>query len=244
MPTIKKRVTNRRKHQPEEEIRSILHTVSEYITEYKKLSIIAAVVILTVVVALSAYAVIQSSKDSKAAQLLPAAHELYSPTGGMQPDYQKALERYQDIAKNYSGTMNGAVAQYYAGNCLANLGRSEEALKEYRTFINEYSGKKFLLGLVNQRMGLVYVSLGKQAEAVKAFGQAESLLGPGLSTMELAKLYERAGNPAESQKKYKEIAEKLPSTMWAMEARTKLPPPNLTAPPAPAATAAQGGVSK
>ena len=242
MPTIKKRVTGKKKQQPEEEIRSAFHAVTQYIERYKKQAGIAVAVALMIVIAYAAYALVQSSRDKTAAQLLPAARELYSPAGAMQPDYQKALAQYQEIANKYPGAMSGAIAQYYIGNCLANLGRTEEALKEYRKFIDEHSGNKFLLGLVHQRMGYLYGSLDNQTEAVKSFALAESLLGTGLATMELAKLYELSGNPAESQKKYKEITEKLPATTWAMEARTKLPPPNLTPPPTPAVV--KGGEKK
>ena len=38
------------------------------------------------------------------------------------------------------------------------------------------------------------------------------LIGPGIATLELARLYEAAGNSAEAQKKYKVIADKLAGT--------------------------------
>jgi tetratricopeptide (TPR) repeat protein len=117
--------------------------------------------------------------------------------------------------------MSAAIAQYYIGNCLEKLGQTDEAIKEYQTFVNTYSGRKFLLGLVYQRMGYAYVLLGKQAEAIKSFEQSDALDGPGVATIELARLYEASGNIPESQKKYKLIQEKLGGSSWSIEAMGK-----------------------
>ena len=114
-----------------------------------------------------------------------------------------------------------AISQYYAGNCLANLGQTDEALKEYQLFVKNYSDKKFLLALVYQRMGYAYSMLGKQAEAIKAFEQSDALGSPGVATIELARLYESTGNIPESQKKYKIVQEKLGGSTWSVEAMGK-----------------------
>ena len=112
-----------------------------------------------------------------------------------------------------------------------NLGRTDEALMAYQAFAKKYSGDKFLLGLVYQRLGYAYEAVGRRDDAVKAFEQSESLIGPGVSTVELARLYEAAGNIAEAQKKYKQIADKLAGTTWAMEAMGKVQ--KITPPPMP-----------
>jgi len=92
--------------------------------------------------------------------------------------------------------------------------------------------------MVYQRLGYLYLVRGNREEAVKAFLRAESVGGAGLATAELAGIYERAGNTEEAQKKYKELSEKLPATTLALEAKLKLPPPDLKAPlSAPAGTA-------
>ncbi len=84
---------------------------------------------------------------------------------------------------------------------------------------------KDLVGLAYQRMGYVYSALGKQSEAIASFEKAEAVLGPGIATVELAKLYERAGNTAEAQKKNKVIAEKLGGTTFAPEVQGAAAPP-------------------
>jgi tetratricopeptide (TPR) repeat protein len=222
MPTIKKKGYAAKK-QPEQQFLTVTHHVSEFLTTYSKhiLAVLAAVV--AVLVLAVGYAVWRSHQEQKAAPLVAEAYDYYTPSGGSPADYEKALTLFRDIQKNYSRTMSGAIAQYYVGNCLANLGRADESLKEYETFVKTYSGEKFLLGLVYQRLGYVYIGLARQADAIKAFEQAEAVIGPGASTIELARLYEAAGNIPEAQKKYKLVQEKLGGTTWSMEAMAKAP---------------------
>ena len=225
MPKIKKKA--KALMQPEDEIKSIAHHLSEYYQVYQKqFNVAIAAIVLALAVTLI-YSFVRASNEKNASQMLSAAYDVSNPGGGAPANYPLALQRYQDIVKQYGGTLNGAIAQFYLANTYVQMGQPEAALKEYDVFINKYSNEKFLLGLVYQRMGYVYLALGKQDEAVKAFGQAEAVTGTGPATLELARLYERAGKSQEALNRYKNISENLPSSAWAMEARKKLPPPNL-----------------
>ncbi len=64
--------------------------------------------------------------------------------------------------------------------------------------------------------------LGKQTEAIKAFEQSEAVGGPGVATIELARLYEASGNTSEALKQYKLAQEKLGGTSWGVEAMGKV----------------------
>lgn len=221
MPTIKKRAVSA-KSQPEQEILSIANTISSFVSSYKKQFTIALSSLGVLLAIIAGSWLMKNLNEQKAAPLVAAAYEYYSPAAGANADYGKAVALFKDVQKKYPGTMSGAIAQYYVGNCLVNLDRPEEAIKEYQSFVTKYSGDKLLLGLVYQRMGSVYYVLGKQADAVKSFEQSESLMGPGPATMELAKLYEASGNNLEAQKKYRTIAENLPGTTWGVEATSKV----------------------
>ncbi len=234
MPTIKKRGNAAKKRQPEQEIRTLAHNASEFMAAHRKNFTIVVAAFAAVLIIVAGLRFMRSMQEQKATPLVASAYSYYSPVQGTGADFVKALDLFRSVRKQYPSTRNGAIAQYYIGNCLANLGRNDEALTEYQAFVAKYAGDKFLLGLVYERMGYVYSTLGKQAEAVKAFEQSESLIGPGAATMELARLYEAAGNAAESQKKYKLITDKLAGTAWAMEAMgkvQKIAPLQMPAPP-------------
>jgi tetratricopeptide (TPR) repeat protein len=218
MLTIKKKVRVSKQTQ-EQEIATIMHKVTTVLSGYRQQVVIAISILVALLVIAGGYSIMRSADERKAGALFSTAYESYSPSGSQ--DYRKALELFRGIQKKYSGTLSAAVAQYYIGNCLANLGQADEALKEYQVFVNIYSDRKFLLGLVYQRMGYVFRMLGKQTEAIKAFEQADALGAPGVATVELARLYEAAGNIPESQKKYKIVQEKLGGSVWSIEAMGK-----------------------
>ena len=222
MPVIKKRSKQSRNYSATE-IKGLTHELSEFLAPYKKRIMSVLLFLVAAAVLTGSYLFLQYSWDKKASPLLNEAYEYYSPASGVPADYAKALELYRTIQKDYSSTFSGAVAQFYVANSLSNMGDHENAVKEYEYFTKKYSGKKFLLTMVWQRMGYTYLALGKQEEAVKAFQQAEAVQGPGLATLELAKMFERTGKKEEALKKYSLIAEKLAGTPWAFEAVSKIP---------------------
>jgi tetratricopeptide (TPR) repeat protein len=221
MPTIKKRGGAAKKQQ-EQKISTLAHEVQHFIAGYRKHFQIAAVFIAVVIVLVAGFSIRRSVLEKHAAPLVAAAYEVYSSSTGTNATYGKALDLFREAQKKYPGTVSGAIAQYYIGNCLFNLGRTDEALKEYEVFVNRYSGHKLLLGLVYQRIGYSDLALGKQVDARKAFEQAEALTGPGVATVELAKLYEAAGNMPEAEQKYKVVLEKMNGTSWAADAMGKV----------------------
>ncbi len=214
MHMIKKKGSAASRH-AEPQLMTIANRAFDLVTLHQKNIAIAAVVLAAAVVIAAGYTLFQSSNDKKASALLAAAQGLYQEQAGAAPDYAKALEQYRDVQKKYPRTMSGAIAQFYIGNSLVHLNQPNEALKEYETLVKKYSGEKDLVGLAYQRMGYVYNSLGKQSEAIASFEKAEATLGPGIATMELAKLYELAGNTDEAMEKNKVIAEKLRGTAFA-----------------------------
>ncbi len=221
MPTIKKRGSASPK-QPEQEILTLAHTISAFMAKYRKQFVTALSVFAVVIVLAAGYAFMRFHQESNAAPLVATAYEYYNPSNGSAGDYNKALALFREAQDKYAGTKSAAIAQYYVGNSLVNLGQPDEALKAYQLFIKDYSGNKFLLGLVYQRMGYVYQGLGRQDDARKAFEQSEALTGPGAATVELAHLADAAGNGPEAEKRYTTILEKLSGTNWSLEAMNKV----------------------
>lgn len=220
-----------------EEIKSIAHHVSDTYHAYQKQFNTGLLIGVVVIAAVFVYSMIKAGQEKSAGVLLETAYATFTGSGSSGPNYDKALLGFQEVVKQYKSTVNGAIAQFYIGNTLQQMGKTEDALKAYQEYAQRYSGEKFVLGLVYQRMGYAYASLGKEEDSVKAFRQAETISGTGVATLELARIYEQSGKMKEAMDKYKELAEKIPATTWAMAARSKLPPPDISAPKsAPAAT--------
>ena len=229
MAKIKKKIT-KNMLSPQDEIKGITHTVSDYYQAYRQQANVVLTLVALVLIAVTVYSLVQAGNEKKSGQLFAAAYDAYDPGGGAPPNYPLALQRFQEVVKQYGGTTNSAIAEMYIGNTYASMGQPDTALKEYEAFTKKHAGETFLLGMVYQRMGYAYLAVGKGDEAVKAFSKAETLVGTGTATLELARFYDRSGNSLEAQKKYKAISDDLPSSAWASEARAKLPPPDLGQP--------------
>jgi tetratricopeptide (TPR) repeat protein len=212
---------------PEEELRDLTGSATDFYQSYRQPINVAVTLIALVLIVAGVYAFIQEGNESKAGQLITTAYDAYAPAGGVAANYPLALQRFQEVAKQFGGTTTGAIADLYVGNTYFAMGQTEAALKEYEAFTKKHSGKTFLLGIAYQRLGYAYLAAGKRDEAVKAFEKAEAMTGTGAATLELARLYDGSGKIPESMNKYKAISTDLPSTAWASEARTKVPPPDL-----------------
>ncbi len=221
MPMIKKKGYATAKN-PEQEILTFAHTLSDFLAKYRTQFLTALSVAAGIIVITAVYSLMKAQQEQKAAPVIATAYEYYNPSDGGSSDYGKALALFREAQSKYSGTKSAAIAQYYIGNCLVNLGQPDDALKAYEFFAKNYSGNKFLLGLVYQRMGYVYLSLGRQDDARKSFEQSESLAGPGAATVELARLAEAAGNGPDAERRYRTVLEKLAGTSWAIDAMGKV----------------------
>ena len=113
------------------------------------------------------------------------------------------------------------LAQYYVGNTLMDMGSLDDALKEYLAFTRANGGTRCCSGWYTSGW-VICTTQGKQQEAIKSFEQSEVLNGAGVASLELARLYEAAGNEPEAQKKYKVVSEKLAGTPLGMEAAGKV----------------------
>ncbi len=210
----------------EPEFEGMLHTVSMYYERYRQIILITVTAVLVLLVAYGGYSLYQSGNEGKASAMLSRA---YSSYGASAPDYGKALEMFREIQKSYPSTLSGAIAQYYIGNCLMGMGNAREAVEAYQSFVKRYSSKKELLGLVYQRMGYASALIGDDKQALASFENSEKLLGPGISTIETARLYEKLGQTEEAQKKYQLAAEKLAGTALSEEAKKDIKTPAGTA---------------
>ena len=236
MPTIKKR-GNADTRQQEQEIVTLAHKVNTYIENYRQPLAIILAAVAVIVVVWGGYSFFRSQKERKASPLVAAAYEFYKPPIGTPPDYGKAIALFREVNAKYPGTTNGAIALFYAANCLADTGKTDDAVKTYQEFTKEYGRETFLLGLVYQRLGYAYIQMGKAEDSKKAFEQAETLLGPGAATVELARLYQVTGNQLESEKRLKTVVDKLAGTSWAMDALARVQKAQQTPLPAREGTA-------
>lgn len=142
-----------------------------------------------------------------------------------EPDYQKALERYQEIVEKYPRSPSAIPAQYYIGNSYFGLKNYDEAAKAYRKFIEKYPGNRDLTALVYERLGYTALMQGKTQDALDAFKKIVQMKGTNnqdQALFEIGRLYEKMGQQNEAIEQYKTIVKDYTKSPFAIEARVRI----------------------
>ena len=142
-----------------------------------------------------------------------------------EPDYQKALERYQEIVTNYSWSPSAMLAQYYIGNSYFELKNYDEAAKAYRKFIEKYQGNQDITALVYERLGYTVLMQGRTQEALDVFKKIVEMKGvknQDQALFEIGRLYEKMGQQNEAIEQYKTITKNYVKSPLAIEARVRI----------------------
>ena len=170
----------------------------------KPLLIALAAIIIIVGGGLLYHNFVTIPQEDKASTALAKGQEYFS-----QGDWKKALDGdgaafagFVSIAKQYSGTKAGNLANFYAGISCYNSGNVKDALK----YLKEYStaGDAMIEAEAIGAIGDCYATLGQKDEAVNQFKKAaEKADNNSLSPVYLVK----AGEVLESQNKFDEAVE-------------------------------------
>lgn len=143
----------------------------------------------------------------------------------VEPDYQKALERYQEIIANYPRSPSAMLAQYYVGNCYFEIKNYDEAAQAYRKFIEKYHVNRDLTALVYERLGYTTLMQGRTQEALDAFKKIVEMKGvknQDQALFEIGRLYEKMGQQNEAIEQYKTITKNYVNSPFAIEARVRI----------------------
>lgn len=137
-----------------------------------------------------------------------------------QDSFAKALENpgggydgFLDIIDNYGGTKAANLSKYYAGISYLRLGRYDAAI----SYLKDFNASGDVLPIMkNGALGDAYAELGEFDQALgfykKAATEKENDFLTPYYLDKLAKLHERQGNFAESQKYFKEIKDNYPNS--------------------------------
>ncbi|MFN8006874.1 MAG: tetratricopeptide repeat protein [Terriglobia bacterium] len=207
-----------------------------FLTRRKEVLISAGVVAL----ALVGYFGIRyglAAQDEKSKEALSAALKIYHAplTGSPEAPYfdltfptanerlEKSLAQFQSVSSSYGSRSAGKIAQYYAGLCLRDLNKPDQAIRELEPLSKEKSdyGALALQALVS-----IYENSGNTAKAIEAYQRIvsddTSAAPNSVALLYLAKLYEHQNQLAEATKLYQRVIKDFPGTPYASDAEQKL----------------------
>ena len=134
-----------------------------------------------------------------------------------------ALPRFMAAADAYPASGAGIAARYHAAACLVALGRTKEAIDQYRQVIdgagNTIYGDMGRLGLAEAQM--------QAREYDAAINQYRDLstktsLPADAILMQLGHAYTAAGRKAQAQQTFQRILDEYPQSQYAQEAKREL----------------------
>ncbi|MCK5426066.1 MAG: tetratricopeptide repeat protein [Thermodesulfovibrionia bacterium] len=223
--SIKKRVTKKKKPD-EDEVKGKALEALNLLKKKQKILIYALSTVGLVIIIAVTLSIYFSSVKKKAYSFEVEAYNYYNNMNlpNPVPDEQRwktSLELFQKA----SDKKPSARVQFYIGNCYFNLGDYDNAVKEYLIFIDRYKRVEKILPLVYQRLASAYMKSGKTEESLRtldALAQFEGGIFRDTALILQARYYEAVGKPEEAEKKYREIVNDFPSSLWASEARAKI----------------------
>jgi tetratricopeptide (TPR) repeat protein len=183
---------------------------------------IALTALVVAVFAIVIYVKNRSDNNEKAITALGAIFESYD-AGQFQTAVdgipEKNVQGLRSIVDNYGNSASGDLARFYLASAYVQLGRSDEALKEFEDF----SPPGELLAVARlSGIGSCYESGGKFKEAAASFEKAATQYPKDISAAEnlnnAARDYAQAGERDKAIDLYKRIKKNYPTTAFAREA--------------------------
>jgi TolA-binding protein len=134
-----------------------------------------------------------------------------------------ALPRFMAVADAYPSTTAGIAARYHAAACLVALGRSKEAIDQYKQVAdragNQIYGDMARLGLAEAEM-----QARQYDAAINEFRDlsTKANLPTDAILMQLGRAYAAAGRKAQAQQTFQRILDEFPQSQYAQLARREL----------------------
>ena len=168
----------------------------------KKIMIAVGAVVLIALAIFAYIKFIKEPNNAKASsQMFVAEENFIMGQDSLALKGATASPGFEGIAKNFSGTDAANLAHAYAGICLYDMGRYQEALGELQKFSS-----------IQRMIGDCYVQLGKLEDALKSYESAAKLAdSEAISPSCLIKaghVYEKLGKYDQAVAAYQQIKDK------------------------------------
>ncbi len=134
-----------------------------------------------------------------------------------------ALPRFMAVADAYPSTTAGIAARYHAAACLVVLGRTKEAIDQYKQVVdragNEIYGDMARLGLAEAEL-----QAHQYDAAISEYRglSTKTTLPTDAVLMQLGRAYAAAGRKPQAQQTFQRILDEFPQSQYAQVAKREL----------------------
>jgi TolA-binding protein len=169
--------------------------------------------------------------DTIQSPLLPAAGGQAMPGAKYKTDQEKmsvAETQFRDVAKKYSGSDAGDVADLYLARIEAMKGNTSDAQVKLQKFVEDHP-KSILVGAARFSLYSLRIDGGQSQQVINELQTqiakpADSVLPADTMLILLAHAYDAQGNADKSKDAYRRIVTEFPDSPYAVEAQRKAGP--------------------
>jgi len=232
MKVIRKRVSRKQRLKQPDEFLSLSERVLQYVQLHTRQIGLAAGAVLLGLMAAGGWWWLQLRWDRAAAAVYAEGYAAYhDPEASLLASseqrvrhYQRAVEAFERVLREYPRSRVAPAALYYLGNAYAEMDRLDEAVSAYQRFLADYPRDETLRPLVMLRLGYAHLKRKDYLKAEKFFAELLELPGIGrdLPLYELAQLHLRRGDTDKAREFLRRLLEETPGSPWALEAQARL----------------------
>ena len=221
----RRRIAKKKLKEPDEFISTTARMLS-WTMENLKFILIGIIIGALVVVSLVFWRIRTRNREIEAFNSFYRASEmLMSAEDPSSKGYQEAIDKFERIPKEYSGTDASQLAQLQLGQGLLHLKQYEKAVETYRTFLDSGPREGLYRLLALQNLGYAYEGQGDYQRALDSF---QTLVAKGKSFLQpwgylnMGRCYEKLDKREEALKTYRIFLEKFPDSAMAPTIRGKI----------------------
>jgi tetratricopeptide (TPR) repeat protein len=218
----------KKKDQKEETIVDVqeVYTKTEmFVDKYRKPLTSAILVIVILIIGYFAYdkLYIEPREEQAAEEMWKAEQYFMMDSLELAMYGDNTYPGFQDISEQYSGTVQGDLANYYMGIILREQGDYQSALEYFqKADINDD-----VISVINTgNIGDMHVELGQIEEAIPYFEKAANAVDNSALTpvylMKAGMAYQELGEKAKAQKMYERIVDNYPKSRQTTNAKKLL----------------------
>ena len=224
------RITKKTVKEPDEFV-SVSGMAAEYIRNNYRNIVPMAVIVVVIALIATAWTYYSRGREKDAVLLFNQSRQFYL-SGSKAPDqqpvaerYQKALEQFENVTKKYSGTSSAIKSLIYMGDCSYHLGKYDQAIEYYTTFINKSEKGNYLRRSVLESLGYCYEGKGNYEQALNYFKQSldEGTAGTHeLTYLDIARCYEALNDREHALEFYKKYTDSQSGSIFSALAQERI----------------------
>jgi tetratricopeptide (TPR) repeat protein len=205
-----KKIIKKKLKKPDEFI-NITEKAFLFITHHSKPIAAGGGILLILIVSIFFFQKWERGKEEKAYQMFNSAMETYQMVNASYreesfQEYKNVLEKFIEILTEFPRTSYGKIAILYKGNIDLRLGKFEEAMEAYESFLQKAGKEKLYRSFAMEGLGYAHEGKKDYEKAINVYQKVVDLgerFQSANAYLGLGRCYEKLGRNREALEQYK-----------------------------------------